>query len=139
MPDVEELLEGTLHWFADWPVRLVPSTGSIVYMICDCAGDFVYVGLAGKSAASPSKSKGPFGRLVSHANRCRSSDQFNVYVCDRFVLPRIHTRILEIAAGTLSLDQLTRESILTELGFRFMVVASPSQAFLTERQLQLSE
>jgi hypothetical protein len=48
----------------------------------------------------------------------------------------VHDRIPEIAAGTLSLDRLTREFIRTELGFRFVTMANPAQAFSVERQLQ---
>ncbi|AWN40473.1 hypothetical protein [Methylobacterium durans] len=113
--------------------------GSIVYTIWNRAGAFVYVGMAGRSTSTSTKSKGPLGRLESHANGRRSGDQFNVYVCDRFVLPRVHNRIAQIAEGTLSLDRLTREFIRTELGFRFLAVPSPAEAFLIERRLQRGE
>jgi hypothetical protein len=95
--------------------------------------------MAGRSATTSSKSKGPFGRLESHASGRRSGDQFNIYICDRFALPRVHNRIAEIAAGTLFLDQLTREFIRTELGFRFVEVAGPEEAFKLERRLQRGE
>ncbi|WP_018260705.1 hypothetical protein [Methylobacterium sp. WSM2598] len=139
MHDVSELADGTLHWFADWPVRHVPTSGSIVYTIWDRAGAFIYVGMAGRSTSTSAKSKGPFGRLESHANGRRSGDQFNVYICDRFVLPRVHNRITEIAEGRLSLDLLTREFIRAELGFRFIAVTDPAEAFLIERCLQRGE
>jgi hypothetical protein len=114
-------------------------TGSVVYTIWDRAGAFIYVGMAGRSTSVSAKGRGPFGRLESHASGRRSGDQFNIYISDRFVLPRVHNRIAEIAEGRLSLDQLTREFIRTELGFRFLVVASPAEAFLTERALQRGE
>jgi hypothetical protein len=135
----EPLASGPIHWFADWPVRAVPSAGSIVYTVWNRVGAFVYAGMAGRSVTASSKSKGPYGRLESHANGRRSGDQFNIYICDRFVLPRVHNRIAEIAAGTLSLDQLTCEFIRVELGFRFIEVASPAGAFMLERRLQRGE
>lgn len=139
MHEISELAGGTLHWFADWPARHVPTAGSIVYPIWNRAGAFVYVGMAGRSASTSAKSKGPFGRLESHANGRRSGDQFNIYVFDRFVLPRVHNRITEIADGRLSLDLLTREFICTELGFRIRTVPSAADAFLIERRIQRRE
>jgi hypothetical protein len=139
VPLVGLLGTGPISWFADWPSTEVPRAGSIVYTVWDRQGTFIYVGMAGRSASASSKSKGPFGRLESHANGRRSGDQFNIYVCDRFVLMRVHDRIPEVAAGTLSLDQLTREFIRAELGFRFAPVRSPQEAFAFERQLQRGE
>lgn len=130
---------GPIYWFADWPAAEVPRAGSIVYTVWDRQGTFVYVGMAGRSASASSNRKGPFGRLESHANGRRSGDQFNVYICDRFVLMRVHNRIFEVASGTLSLDQLTREFIRAELGFRFAPVPTPQDAFALERQLQRGE
>jgi stalled ribosome alternative rescue factor ArfA len=98
---IEALLHGPLYRFANWPVGDVPKTGSLVYTVWDRAGAFVYVGMAGRGGTVSSKGKGPYGRLGSHASGRRSGDQFCVYVCDRFVLPRIHNRIPEIAAGKL--------------------------------------
>ncbi|KQP53683.1 hypothetical protein ASF39_19695 [Methylobacterium sp. Leaf108] len=54
-------------------------------------------------------------------------------------MPYVHNRISEIAEDQLSVDQLTREFIRTELGFRFLVVPSPAEAFLIERRLQRGE
>ena len=130
---------GPIHWFSDWPVRELPLSGSVVYTIWDRSDVFVYAGMAGRNVTTSTKSKGPFGRLESHASGRRSGDQFNIYVCDRFVLPRVHNRIPEIAEGRLSLDQMTREFIRAELGFRFVAVASPAEAFALERRLQRGE
>lgn len=126
-------------WFADWPANAVavPRAGSAVYTVWDRAGAFVYVGMSGRSTGATGA--GPFGRLNSHANGRRSGDQFNVYVSDRFVLPRVHNRIPEIATGTLSLDKLTRDYIRAELGFRVMALPNPADAFTLERRLQRGE
>ena len=117
----------------------MPKTGSLVYTVWDRIGALVYVGMAGRSGAVSSKGKGPYGRLESHASGRRSGDQFCIYVCDRFVLPRVHNQIAEIAAGTLSLDALTRDFIRTELSFRFAPVAGPAEAYALERRLQRGE
>lgn len=77
--------------------------------------------------------------LNSHAGGRRSGDQFNIYVSDRFLLPRVASRIPEIAAGKLSLDTLTREHIRTELGFRIVALSTPMDAFTVERQLRRGE
>ena len=77
------------------------------------------------------------GRLASHASGRRSGDQFCVYVYDRFVLPRVAHRIEEIAARQLYLDQLTRDFIRAELGFRFMAAVPDSATALgIEREIQ---
>jgi hypothetical protein len=136
---LEQLGAGPVHWFADWPVTLVPRTGAIVYTIWDRAGAFLYVGMAGRGTSISANSKGPFGRLESHANGRRSGDQFNVYVSDRLVLLRVHNRIDEIARGELSLDRLTREFIRAELGFRFNAAPDAASAYALERQLQRGE
>lgn len=133
---IQLLLVGPLLWFADRPVNAatVPRSGSAVYTIWDRAGTFVYVGMSGRTLTATGK--GPFGRLNDHTNGRRSGDQFNVYVSDRFVLPRVHNRISEIAAGTPSLDKLTRDYIRAELGLRVVAVPSPAEAFPLERRLQ---
>src|SRR4051794_11925845 len=133
------LHRGPLHWFADWPTGAVPSAGSIVYTIWNRDGAFIYVGMAGRNGMSSAKPKGPFGRLESHASGRRSGNQFCIYVCDRFVLPRVHNRIAEIAEGKLSLDRLTREFIRAELGFKFMPVEDSAAARALEQTLQRGE
>jgi hypothetical protein len=133
------LESGVIHWFSDWPTGEVPSVGSIVYTIWNRAGTFIYVGMAGRNGISSAKPKGPFGRLESHASGRRSGNQFCIYVCDRFVLPRVHNRIPEIAEGKLSLDRLTREFIRVELGFRFVPVENAAKACEIERLLQKGE
>src|SRR5687768_678834 len=122
------LHQGPLHWFSNWSTGDVPSAGSIVYTIWNRDSAFIYVGMAGRNGISSAKPKGPFGRLESHASGRRSGNQFCIYVCDRFVLPRVHNRIPEIAEGKLSLDRHTREFIREELGFRFVPVENADVA-----------
>jgi hypothetical protein len=135
-PLLQELEHGPLHWFAAWPVAAVPRAGAVVYTVWDRPGGFVYVGMAGRDGQRSASSKGPFGRLDSHASGRRSGDQFCIYVCDRLVLLGLHNRLGEIADGTLSLDRETRAYIRDRLGFRFVVVADGAAALALERQVQ---
>ena len=134
-PESSALETGPIHWFSDWPVNAVPRSGAIVYTIWERNDRFIYVGMAGRSGASVNGT-GPFGRLASHASGRRSGDQFCIYICDRLVLPSLHNRFPEIAAGQLSLDKLTREFIRAELGFRFITVADGPTALAIERNIQ---
>jgi hypothetical protein len=83
-------------------------------------GDMLlYVGMSGWGAhaedlvAIPAlddtyKTKWLWTRLDSDASGRRSGDQFNVYVCDRFIIPALTTsQQRDIAVGKLLLDQLT--------------------------------
>jgi hypothetical protein len=132
---LDTLEMGPLFWFADWPTGNVPRLGAIVYTVWDRSNCLIYTGMAGRSGTS-TNGGGPYGRLASHAGGRRSGDQFCIYVCDRFVLPRVLDRILEIAAGQLSLDRLTREFIRAELGFRFIAVDDSAAALTIERTIQ---
>jgi hypothetical protein len=132
-PKLFTLETGPIYWFSDWPITAVPRSGAIVYTVWDRNDHFIYVGMAGRPGASATGS-GPFGRLASHASGRRSGDQFCIYICDRLVLPRLHNRFSEIAAGQLSLDLLTREFIRAELGFRFITIADGTIALTSERK-----
>jgi hypothetical protein len=137
--DPSALWLGPMHWFSDWPVGEVPQAGSLVYTIWDRDGLFVYVGISGRSQGQSSRSKGPLGRLASHASGRRSGDQFLIYVCDRLVLPRLGNRIPEIADGALSLDAETKAYVRANLGFRWLAVDGPGSAFALERSLQAGD
>ncbi len=93
--------------------------------------------MSGRTADA--KGRGPWGRLNSHASGRRSGDQFCIYICDRLVLPSLHNRLPDVAEGTLSLDQATKEFIRERLSFRVRAVLSPSEAFNLERALQRGE
>lgn len=91
-----------------------------MYTIWDQQGrfSFIYVGIAGIKKGG----KGLRGRLESHKRGKRGNDQFNVYVADRFVLPRLgRSEIDEIAAGRLSFDGRIKDYVRERLGFRFHV------------------
>ena len=111
-----------------------------MYTIWDRSGRFIYVGMAGRGlepdVTSARTGSGPFGRRNSHASGRRSGDQSCIYICDRLVLPTVVKRIAKIAAGQLSLDQLTRACIRQHLGFRWVVCRSGMEALAIETSIQ---
>ena len=143
MKELSPLFDGPINWFGDWPCGDVPKYGAGVYTIWDREGSFIYVGMSGRGVLEGDDqqrtSKGPWGRLNSHAGGRRSGDQFCVYVCDRILLPRILNRIPEIAEGLISLDTLNRDYIREELGFRWLTLNSGDAAFALERSIQRNE
>jgi hypothetical protein len=101
---VDELASGPLFSFADWPDDLVPRRAAGVYTIWR-ADDFIYVGMSGRGAqrddfvagtGHPAQAKGLWTRLNSHASGRRSGDQFNIYICDRFIIPTDGTEALAV-------------------------------------------
>jgi hypothetical protein len=144
----EELLraleEGARHRFSDWPVQAVPKVAAGVYTIWD-HDRFIYVGMAGRGLVAedidapddPVKAKGLLNRLNSHATGRRSGDQFCVYVCDRFVVPRLSDEQQgQVADGQLSLDALTRQHIHEHYEYRYVTVGSGVDALALEREVQ---
>jgi hypothetical protein len=94
--ELRSLESGKSYRFSDWPNESVPNVTAGVYTIWD-DDRFIYVGMAGRglgaedldSPDEPRKTEGLRNRLNSHASGRRSGDQFCVYVCDRFVVPRL--------------------------------------------------
>ena len=142
----DHLQHGDLHWFADWPVEAVPRHAAGVYTVWNRNGQFIYVGMAGRGMTADDiaryrsangRPRGLWERLNSHASGRRSGDQFCVYVADRLVLPQLtHQKITDIGAGSLSLDNLIRDYIRSELGFRFIEVEDGATALALEREVQ---
>jgi hypothetical protein len=142
---VEELASGTVFRFADWPSDLVPRRAAGVYTVWRDE-EFVYVGMSGRGAQREdfvadsgrlSQAKGLWTRLNSHASGRRSGDQFNVYVCDRFIVPSLTSaQQCQIGQGQLLLDQLTRSFIRRHLGYRFAVYTDGTEALAVERSIR---
>jgi hypothetical protein len=64
-------------------------------------------------------------------------DQFNVYVCDRFVGPALTPgQQREIADGRLLLDQMTRSFIREHLGYRCAIHPDGTTALAAERAVR---
>jgi hypothetical protein len=85
----------------------------------------------------PGKALGLWTRLNSHASGRRSGDQFNIYVCDRFVVPVLTPgQQRDIACGRLLLDQLSRSYIHEHLTYRFQVCPDGTAALAGERAIR---
>jgi hypothetical protein len=132
-----ELEAGPLHRFRDWPNDQVPKRAAGVYTVWD--GDrLVYVGMSGRAMTADDLEVSPGGRAVpkglrtrlnAHASGRRSGDQFCVYVCDRFVAPALTpSQLQQLAAGSLSLDGLTRRFVHDRLAYRYVVTADGIEA-----------
>ncbi len=129
--------------FADWPNPAVPEGSVGIYTIWS-GKSLLYVGMSGrgpvvaatkKEKAAP-KTRGLAGRLDAHASGRRSGDQFCIYVFDRLVLPRMTTQqVREAAAGNLSIDELVRSYIRSQLSYRFMLFPSGREARDAELQI----
>jgi len=79
----------------------------------------------------------PARSLNSHASGRRSGDQFNIYVCDRFIVPVLTPdQQRDIGYGRLFLDQLTRSYIREHLTYRFQICADGRAALAAERALR---
>src|SRR5215469_12447805 len=112
------LVTGPVFRFADWPNDQVPRRAAGVYTIWR-QEEFIYVGMSGRGAKAEDfvagqgqegQAKGMWTRLASHASGRRSGDQFNVYICDRFVIPAMTPeKQQDIGQGTLLLDQMTKD------------------------------
>lgn len=83
------------------------------------------------------KAKWLWTRLDSHASGRRSGDQFNIYVCDRFIVPVLTPdQQREIGQGTLFLDQMTKKFIRQHLSYRFLIYSSGKEALSVERAVR---
>ncbi len=125
-----DLARGDLHTFAAWPTTPVPKGPPGVYAIFRAA-EFLYVGISWRepSTTATGTSKGLWGRLDSHASGRRSGDQFCIYVCDRYVIGDLSVEeIREVAAGSRSLDRMTRDYIRTHLAYRFVTTTTGGEA-----------
>lgn len=92
---MNELQAGPAFRFAGWPNDQVPRRAAGVYTVWLDA-TLIYAGMSGRGtqpedfaahADQPGKAIGLWTRLNSHASGRRSGDQFNIYICDRFIVP----------------------------------------------------
>jgi hypothetical protein len=145
---VKTLQDGPVFKFADWPSDQVPRRAAGVYTVWR-RDEFIYVGMSGRGAqsedfvASPDRPGTPMGlwtRLNSHASGRRSGDQFNVYICDRFIIPALTPgQQHDIGQGQLLLDRLTRDYIREHLGYRFLVCRDGEEALAVERSIRAGQ
>jgi hypothetical protein len=83
--DLSALQTGPAYRFSTHANRgeIIRRTGAGVYTVFNDAGEFIYVGIAGRNPAG----SGLASRLRSHASGRRRGDQFCVYVADHYVMP----------------------------------------------------
>jgi hypothetical protein len=141
------LQTGPLFSFADWPNHQLPTRAAGVYTIWQEEA-FFYVGMSGRGAQtegfvaepgpdSSNKTKWLWTRLNSHASGRRSGDQFNVYICDRFIVPILTpAQQHEVGRGQLLLDQMTKSFIREHLSYRFQVYPNGQEALNAERAVR---
>lgn len=144
-PQLFEALEvAAYQLFSEWTSTSVPKVAAGVYTIWD-QSRFIYVGMSGRGMVAetvdapdePTKAKGLWTRLNSHASGRRSGDQFCVYICDRFVVPSLtRDQQVQIGDGVLSLDALTKSYIHDHLGYRCITVGTGAEAYDLERAVQ---
>ena len=138
------LQEGPGFRFADWPSDQVPRRAAGVYTVWR-DDEFIYVGMSGRGAEAEDfvvsggsdKAMGLWTRLNSHASGRRSGDQFNIYICDRFIVPVLTPdEQQQIGSGRLLLDQLTKRFIRENLSYRFTVCRNRPEALAAERAIR---
>jgi hypothetical protein len=142
---VDVLQAGPLFAFADWPEDQVPRRAAGVYTVWQ-QDELIYAGMSGRGAeledfvaraGQPGKARGLWTRLNSHASGRRSGDQFNVYVCDRFIVPFLTPdQQHAVAGGHLLLDQMTKAFIRGGLSYRFLLCRGGAEALAIERAVR---
>lgn len=142
---MNELASRPLFRFADWPNEQVPRRAVGVYTVWR-EDAFIYVGMSGRGAqredfvaqsGQPAAAKGLWTRLNSHASGRRSGDQFNVYICDRFIgLALTPVQQREIGQGRLLLDHMTKAFIREHLSYRFAIHRDSAEALAVERAVR---
>jgi hypothetical protein len=145
---INALVTGPVFRFADWPNDQVPRRAAGVYTIWRQA-EFIYVGMSGRGAKAEDFVAGQgredqarwlWTRLGSHASGRRSGDQFNVYICDRFVVPSLaRHQQQDVGRGKLLLDQMTKDFIRAHLSYRFVVYPDGAEALVAERALRAGQ
>ena len=89
------------------------------------------------TVSSGGKASGLWTRLNSHASGRRSGDQFNIYICDRFILPILNRDQQQaLASGELLLDRITRDFIRQNLTYRYLVCRDGTEALEIERSVR---
>ena len=143
MAGVEELVleleAGPIHHFQDWPASHLEVGRTGVYTIWSSTA-FLYVGMSYRDVSETSNpnAKGLFGRLASHASGRRSGDQFCIYICDRFVIPRLSPdELAALERGERILDRLTRDYIRSNLRYRSVVTTTGAEARILETHVRL--
>ena len=112
--------------FKNWPKKNIPTVAAGVYVIWD-EQTLLYVNTAGKDLDKAKRAgKTKFGlitRLNSHASGRASSDQFCSILANRIVIPSLTSaQMNKFKEGSLTLDQMNKKYIRTNLEYQYLVV-----------------
>ncbi len=123
---------GPLHYFKEWPGVGFEKGRPGVYSIWR-ESQLIYIGMSWQDGTFVDGAPGLFGRLKSHASGRRSGDQFNVYICDRYVVPELtKEQRNELRAGARILDGLTHDFICSHLAYRVWIAPDGKTARAVE-------
>ncbi len=101
------------------------------------AGRGVQIAEINEDGQATKKTRGLYGRLNTHANGRRSGDQFNVYVCDRLVVPDLTRDELELLRNDeIKLDELTKQFVRQNLDYRYTPTRSGKEATAIENAVK---
>lgn len=132
---------GKLFPFADWPNEEIPLVSVGAYTVW-LGEQLLYVGYSGRNLrpheiTRAKKAKGLMTRIKSHRSGLRSGDAFCLFICDRFVVPKLDGEALQaLARGEQLLDGLTRRFIRQELSYRFITTDGSESARRIEGQVR---
>ena len=112
--------------FKNWPKKNFPMVAAGVYVIWD-EQTLLYVNTAGKDLDKAKRAgKTKFGlitRLNSHASGRAASDQFCSILANRIVIPSLTSaQMSKFKEGSLTLDQMNKKYIRTNLEYQYLVV-----------------
>ena len=112
--------------FKNWPKKNFPAIAAGIYVIWD-EQTLLYVNTAGKDLDKAQRAgKTKFGlitRLNSHASGRAANDQFCSLLSNRIVIPSLtNSQITKFRNGSLTLDQVTKKYIRTNLEYQYLLV-----------------
>ena len=112
--------------FKNWPQKNFPAVAAGIYLIWD-GQTLLYVSTAGKDLDKALRSgKNKFGlitRLNSHASGRAAGDQFCTLLSNRIVIPSLkNSQLNKFREGSLTLDQMTKKYIRTNLEYQYLLV-----------------
>jgi len=141
----DDLVNGKMYQFSDWPNHDLPDIAIGIYAIWK-GDDFAYVGIAGRSLGATdfqiksNKKKGLKQRLGTHWKGGLGGDQFCVYVFERFLCDVLTTEDLkEMVNKEVTLAELNRDYIRENLSYRFTILDSYKQALAIETLIKKGE
>ena len=116
--------------FSEDPRNHIPKTGSIIYSVWDSEGKFIYVGISGLQKSL--ERRNPLSRMITHSSGFRCGDQFNIYIHDFYVVPKL-LQSGEYQPEKGMLDKLTKEYIQQNLFYRFVSFESDDSDVIVRR------